>query len=223
MKRQTKMLQVLLAAMTISFAFGSTGCLINVMALPYFLFAGDPVVKPPVKLLEKRRDKKNVLVLGYADPSLRFGFSSIDDEIAGLLINEISEKEDNLTLIPERKVRGWRDTTPTWTDMSLQEIGEHFDVDYVLFFEVASMTLNQTKNQFLLQGMTRVNVKIHDCNKDMIIFDDVYTREYPPERSIQLSDVSSEEQFRRMFVRTIAREISWYVVPHRHADEISDI
>jgi hypothetical protein len=223
MKRQRRLLQVLFAVMTVSLAFGSTGCLINVMALPYFLFAGDPSIKPPVKLLEKRRDHKKVLVLGYADPSLKFGFNSIDDEIAGLLINEIAEKEDNLELVPERKVRSWRDTTPTWTDMSLQQIGEHFDVDYVIFFEVAAMTLNQTKNQFLLQGMTRVNLKIQDCNKDAMIFEEVYTREYPPERSIQLSDVSSEEQFRRMFVRTIAREISWYVVPHKHADEISDI
>lgn len=223
MRTRNPLAKILLACVVASLSLGSTGCLINVMALPYFLFAGEPVVKPPVKLLEKRRDKKKVLVLGFADASLKFGFSAVDDELTGLLISEIAEKEDRLELVPERKVRGWRDTNSHWTDKSLQEIGEHFDVDYVYFFEVAGMSLNETKNQYLLQGTTRILVKIHDVNKDGIIFDDVYTREYPPERSIPLTDVTSEEHFRRMFMRVIARELAWYVVPHRHKDELSDI
>ncbi|MFO0945081.1 MAG: hypothetical protein U1D30_03915 [Planctomycetota bacterium] len=210
----------LLAAATM---FTSSGCLVNVMALPYFLFAGEPTVKPPVKLLQKRRDEKKVLVLGFADPSLKFGFDAVDDELTGLIIGEIMEKEKRLEVIPERKVRGWRDTNPHWTDKSLQEIGENFDVDYVIFFEVSTLSLNETKNQYLLQGKTKVIVKIHDVNKDAQIFNDTYQREYPPERAVPLTDFSSEEQFRRLFLRTIAREISWYVVPHRHADEISDI
>lgn len=214
----------LIAAMlAVATALTSTGCIINMMALPYFLFAGEPTVKPPVKLLTKRREEKSVLVLGFADPSLKFGFDAVDDELTGLIIGEIMAKEKRLNLVPERKIRGWRDTNPHWIDKSLQEIGEHFDVDYVLFFEVASLTLNETKNQYLLQGKTKVIVKIHDCNKDAQIFNDTYQREYPPERAVPLTDVSSEEQFRRLFLRTIAREISWYVVPHRHADEISDI
>ena len=56
-----------------------------------------------------------------------------------------------------------------------------------------------------------------------MIFSDVFEKDYPTERSIELQDVTSEEQFRRLFLRRIAEELSWYVVPHRAADEIEDV
>lgn len=204
-------------------AFLQTGCLVNMMALPFFLFAGESLTDPAVKLVKGKRDHKKVVVIPYADASMRFGFDALDTDLAGLVVTEIANGDDRLEVVPERKVRAWRDQNPQWIESSLQKVGEHFDADYVIFFEVQKFTLNETKNQFLLQATCDITVRVHDVAKDTQIFDQVYHREYPPGRAVPLSEVVTEEQFRTKFLRTVARELSWYVVPHKFAEEINDL
>lgn len=200
---------------------GVTGCtsFVNMMAVPYFLIAGEPEKEPPVKILKGKKDHKKLVVLSYAESGLRWGYDAVDSELTSLMIGEMVQAEKRLEVIPERKVRDWRDKTPNWSNMSLQSIGEHFDCDYVMFIEVRKFTLNEAKNQFLLKGNVNVMVKIHDVAKESLVFDDVYAREYPPNRSVSVTDVASEEQFRRLFLRTVAKELSWYVLPHKVEDE----
>ena len=52
------------------------------------------------------------------------------------------------------------------------------------------------------------------------IFDDTYHRDYPPHRAVQVTD-TSEDRFQEAFLRTVARELSWYVVPHQYSDQIA--
>ncbi|MBY0588946.1 hypothetical protein K2X85_17370 [bacterium] len=201
----------------------AVGCQLNVLALPYFLIAGEPKVDPAFKLVEKRKETKRVLVLAYADTGIRWGYQAIDDELTGLLVNQIQTADKRLEMVPDRSVREWKDRNADWVDKDPQMIGEHFDVDYVLFVEVTAFTLNTTQNQFLLQGHCDVLFKVWDVNKESLVFSNVFEKDYPSERSIELQDVTSEEQFRRLFLRRIAEELSWYVVPHRSADEIEDV
>lgn len=203
-------------------AIASSGCAVNMLSLPYFLFVGEQMVPPKVKLVEKKKDKKKLLVLSYANSGLQWGFDAIDDELTALLIQEISQAENRLEVIPERTVREWRDVNAGWADKSLQEIGDHFDVDYVLFIECADFQLNEGKNQYLLKGKTKVSVKVHDVNKKQIIYETDYLRSYPRERVVSINDVQSEDQFRKSFLRRIAKELSWYVAPHKAGDEIED-
>lgn len=199
------------------------GCQLNVLAIPYFLIAGEPKVPPAYKLVEKRKDTKRVLVLAFADTGLRWGYQAIDDELTGLLSSQLQLGDKRLEVVPDRSVREWKDRNADWVDKDPQMIGEHFDVDYVLFVEITSFSLNTTQNQFLLQGHCDVLFKVWDVNKESMVFSDVFEKDYPTERSIELQDVTSEEQFRRLFLRRIAEELSWYVVPHRAADEIEDV
>lgn len=209
--------------LAVAMLLSTTGCFVNMMAAPFFLFGKDPTIDPPLKLLKGRRDSKKVLVISYADNGLRFGFDSIDEDICSLAGAAIALGDKRFEVVPARKARAWRDSNPNWSDLSLQEIGEQFDVDYVMFMEVTRFSLNETKNQFLLQGSINVKVKVHDIAVDQMILDEMYQREYPPNRAVPLTDVASEEQFRRMFLATVGREISWYLVPHRAADEISEL
>jgi hypothetical protein len=200
-----------------------TGCAVNVLALPYFLFGGEPKVDPPIKLCESRKDTKRVLVLAFADTSIQWGYQSVDDELTGQLVSEILQGDKRIEVVPQQTVNEWKDRNANWIDRDPQTIGEHFDVDYVLFVEVTSFSLNTTRNQYLLQGHCDVLFKIWDVNKENLAFSDVLEKDYPSHRSVELQNVASEEQFRRMFLRRIAQELSWYVVPHRSADEIEDL
>lgn len=200
----------------------NVGCAVNMLALPYFLFAGEPKIPPPVSLCEKKKDTKRILVLAFADNSIQWGHQSVDDELTGLLVSQIIQADKRFEVVPERAIREWKDRNSNWIDKDPQAIGEHFDVDYVLFVEVTTFNLNTTRNQFLLQGHADVLFKVWDVNKDALLFSDVFERDYPSNRSIELQDLQSEDQFRRMFLRRVAQELSWYIVPHQTADEIDD-
>lgn len=201
----------------------SGGCAIDMLALPYFLFAGEPRIDPAIKLCEKKKDRKRVLVLTFADSSIQWGYQSVDNELNGLLLNEIAMNEPRLELVPDTAIREWKDRNADWIDKDPQTIGEHFDVDYVIFVELTAFNLNTTRNQFLLQGHCDVLFKVWDVNSSSMVFSNVFEKDYPSNRSIELQDVTSEEQFRRLFLRRLAKEISWNVVPHRVADEIEDV
>jgi hypothetical protein len=201
----------------------AVGCQLNVLALPYFLIAGEPTIDPAFKLCEKRKETKRVLVLAFADTGLRWGYQAVDEELTGLLVSQLQTGDKRLEIVPERSIREWKDRNADWVDKDPQMIGEHFDVDYVLFVEITAFSLNTTQNQFLLQGHCDILFKVWDVNKEALVFSDVFEKDYPSERSIELQDVTSEEQFRRLFLRRIAEELSWYVVPHRNADEIEDV
>jgi hypothetical protein len=199
------------------------GCSLDVLALPYFMFAGEPKTHPPVQLCKGRKDKKKLLVLVYADTGIQWGYQAVDAELTGLLIGQIAQGDSRIELVPERTIREWKDRNADWMDKDPQAIGEHFDVDYILFAEITSFTLNTTRNQFLLQGHTDILLKIWDVNAEEVIFSSVFERDYPSARQVELQSVASEEDFRRKFLRRIARELSWHVVPHRAADLVEDI
>lgn len=201
-------------------ACASTGCALAKFASFLLPEASMP---PKVELLTSRRATKKIVCVPFAEAGLRFSFDSLDSDLNKMLCMEIGSREKRFEVVPEQKVGAWRDQNPNWADMSLQSIGEHFDADFVFFYEVRRFSLNETKNQFLLQGGANVRVKIHDVAKDNTVLEDGYQREYPPERSVPVSAELSEETFRKKFLRTIARELSWYILPHRIADEISDL
>lgn len=223
LRAQVKVAGTILA---VAAALGMAGCSgsVNLLALPYFLLGGkEPMIPPRVELSKGRKDKRKLLVLCYAEPGLQFGFDSIDEALCGLIIGELARNEPRFEVTPERKVRAWVDLNPKWHLHDLAEIGEQFDVDYVLYFEVVDFHLNETKNQYLLKGGARVHVDIHDVNANKRMLQTDYEREYPPHRAVPLTDVRSEEQFRDMFLRTIARELSWNVLPHRMQDQAMDL
>jgi hypothetical protein len=213
----------LILALATSLVLSAGGCAVNVLAIPYFLMGGEPRIQPPVKLCEKKKDTKRVLVLAFADTGIQWGYQSVDDELTGLLVSEILQGDKRIEVVPEQTINEWKDRNANWIDRDPQTIGEHFDVDYVLFVEVTSFSLNTTRNQYLLQGHSDVLFKVWDVNKETLAFSDVLEKDFPSNRSVELQNVSSEEQFRRLFLRRIARELSWYIVPHQAADEIEDL
>lgn len=203
-------------------AFTSTGCFVNMLALPYFLIAGEPTIDPAWDLLDGKRDRKTIAVVSYADSGLRFGYDRPESELVDLVIGELAMAESRFDLVPSRDIRDWCDRNPDWVERPMTLIGEHFDADYVLMIEVTDFDLNRTKNQYLLKGSASVLIKLYDVAKELQVFDDLYEREYPPHRAVPVSEIASEGAFRRRFLQVIAKELSWYLVPHRFEDAMAD-
>jgi hypothetical protein len=202
------------AALLGLFAVGSIGCsgFVNVLALPA-IFTGGENIPPEVKLGGNRADPTKVLVLSFANTDLRWGNDSVDDELTAMLSSELS-KDPNLKTVPERKVRAWRDLHPRWASKSLQDIGEEFEADYVILLEVTEFEVSEPKSPFLLQGKSKVRVKVHDVKKDNVIHRDEFARNYPARGPIPLTDVPSQESFKLRFLQTVAKELSWKFIPH---------
>jgi hypothetical protein len=200
---------LLWSGLLVATLLASTGC-----QLAYFAMLGqEHTVDPHKPLVHGRKDTKKVVVLAYARNELRFTYDALDDDFAKLLGAAITMGE----------VRKWRNDHPDWMEKQLRDIGDHFDADYVLVAEFHSFSINDSADQFLLQGRTSILFRIFDVAANDTMYDTTYSREYPPNRHVPLTDVASEKAFRDRFLATAAREISWYVVPHRRRDELSDI
>jgi len=200
----------------------SGGCsgMVNMLAIPA-LFTGSETIEPKVKLLKDRHATAKVLVLSYANSDLRWGNDLVDEELTAKLGAELA-KNDRIKLVPERKIRAWRDLHPRWENKPLQSIGEEFDVDFVVFLEVTDFAVSNPKSPYLLQGKAKVNFKVHDVKKDRQAFSETYSRDFPANRPVPASDVPSNEAFRDGFVYAMARELSWNLVPRSVTETIQD-
>ena len=203
-------------------AVATTGCsgMVNMLALPA-LFTGAECIEPKVKLVKGKHDKAKILVLSYANTDLRWGNDSVDEEITAMLSAELSQ-EPRFKITPERKVRAWKDLNPRWSAKGPQAIGEEFEVDFVVMLEVTEFAVQEPKSPFLLQGRTKATIKVHDVKKDMQVYTDIYTREFPSTGPIPASDVSSQDGFKIKFMKTLAKELSWTLVAHPSADVAND-
>ena len=210
---------VALAGLAASAATGCSG-MVNVLAIPA-LFTGSECIEPEVKLVKGRHDSARVLVLSYANADLRWGNDSVDEEITAMLSAELS-KESRFKITPERKVRAWKDLNPRWARKNAQEIGEEFEVDYVVTLEVTDFAVQEPKSPFLLQGRAKAKIRVHDVKKDQMVYDDVFTRDFPSTGPIPAQDVASQDGFKIKFMRTLARELSWKLVAHPASDVAKD-
>lgn len=217
-----RVLPICLSVMVPIVASGCLGGVVNMMALPYFIMRGDARQDPlGVSLVKAKKETRRLVVIPYADFGLRNGFGALDEDLAGMLIAEIVKAEDRLKIVPERKVREWKDVRGDWGEWTSQQIGEHFDVDYVVYFEIANFKLSDPKNPYLLQGNTRVLFRVYDVNRETEIFSDVYERDFPPNRPVSVTEIS-EGEFQRRFLRRVAKELSWFITPHESVDPITD-
>lgn len=204
-----------MAAMTLVFT-SMTGCF-NPQAIWWLASGGkDPTVPPQLELLDGKKDRQSLLVITYANSELKFGYDAIDDALCSQVIAEVAQQEERFDLVPERKVRSWKDENPDWADHPILDIGLAFDVRYVLFLEVDDFSLNQTNNTFLYQGHISTRVRVFDVDREVMLLDEMFSAQYPPNRPLQVQEVRSEIEFQNEFLQDAAQQIAWYIVPHEY-------
>src|SRR5438270_7966363 len=121
-----------------------TGC--NIGALPYFLGVGDDSRQPGDMRLAREDGKEvKVAVLVYSGVETRPEFITTDRELSGALTRQLQQScernKEKVSFVAPSKIQEFKNNHPDWHTMKLDEIGERFKADYVIYLELESMSL----------------------------------------------------------------------------------
>lgn len=205
-----------------------TGC--DLLQLPYFLYYGvDPKQDPQWVTLADTNDTKRevkVAVLVSSGVETRPEFIRVDRELTTLLTlkmqKSFEEDEQKVTFVSPRKIEKFKDDHPGWSTMELPEIGKFFDVDFVIFLDIESMSLHESgSHDQLFYGRASITINVFDKKKpEDYPVPKQYVCEFPKSRGpIPVSD-GNLTQFRLNFLDYIATHVSWYFTTHRISDDI---
>jgi hypothetical protein len=204
-----------------------TGC--NMLSLPFFLMMGmNPKHEPPCRLASADKNKEvKVVILAYSGLQTQTEFLRVDRELTSRLARQLQqgfkENKEKVTLVSARQVEKYKDEHPNWHAKDLVEIGEHFDADYVIDLDIASLTLYEpgSANQ-LYRGRAAIAVCVVDVHKpdDDPLFKKPYTCEYPKTGAVPAGD-GSGPKFRDTFLDHVAKELSWFFTAHPVDSDLS--
>jgi hypothetical protein len=201
------------------------GC--NLMALPYFLMPSDPSYPPPCKLASDDKEKTvRVAIQAWTGMETRPEFLKIDRELGLLLAQHLQESykknKEKVTIVPVSRMEKYKDDHPNWRQQEPQEIGKHFQADYIIDLDVGSITLYEPGSaNTLFRGRAEVSIDVVDVHKasEGPIFRKEYTCEYPRAKGPIPAGDSNVAQFRQAFLEVVAREISWLFTSHLVDDD----
>jgi hypothetical protein len=210
-------LLVLAAALT-------TGC--NLPALIYFLSPhGDPREKPELMALEAEEKGKDarVVILAYSGIETRPEFITADRDLTALLTQELQQsfKEDQkrVKIVPAAKVQEFKNNHPDWhTD--LVQVGKHFGADYVIYLEIGSLSMYETGNQ-IYHGRADIEVSVVNMRTpDESPSPVQLSCEYPKVKTMPVDD-TPPRTFYMLFMKYVAKHLSWYFIPHEAGQDIT--
>jgi len=211
---------LLLAGLMTVLSFAA-GC--NVIGTAMYVFGPEPKRDPELVRLASDDKKKEVKVVMIASSGMETGpdFMRVDRELSNYLAKALDDgfkvNEEKVTIVPTRQVERFKDETPNWQTLDLQEIGKKFKADYVISLEINSLSVFEkgSANQ-LYRGNADISIKVADLNKpeDYPICKE-FRDQFPSEMKgpIPVGD-SSPQQFKQTFLAHIALKLSWYFTAH---------
>lgn len=206
--------------------FAFAGC--NPITLSYFLF-GAPENKLPAEFpLGNGKKEVKVLVLFSAPLDLSLDFLGADRMLTSEFIQALAqgtkENKEKVTIISTRQVDKYKEDHPNWRTRNPAEIGEAFEANYVINFEIQElrMFMPGSRRQFF-QGYARVTGTGYDLTKEDQEPRDLqeFTLEYPRGTPIEVGNNDSISKFRQRFIQQIAAELSWKFTAHEIRDKVA--
>lgn len=213
-----------LAGLMLVAALLGTGC--NVLSLPYFLFPASSKYPPGLVKLssDNKKHPSKVVILAYLATEGGPELIQADRELGRSLIQHlqvaVKENEEKVELIPGRKVEKFKNEHPDWHAMDMQDIGKHFDVDYVVFVEIEGIDLYETgSHKMMYRGQAEVKVYVQDmAHPDDDPITHPYHCEYPPSGPRPVDDTNLAT-FRHDFLEYVAEHLSWLFTAHSTREE----
>lgn len=195
------------------------GC--NYFILLGYLIGGPPQLQP---LFEKETQKSftdkgvRVAVVAYAPDDLTKFHDNIDralsHKVAALLMR------NKVEIVNPDNVTAWMLQNPDWD--SPTEIGEDFDVNYVVYVDISEFSLYEPDSTSLFRGRCDAIVSVYEMETDgdgKRIFTKNVTSLYPTQVPRSASDVSYD-QFRHEYFFRLADEIGRLFYPYGNGDDI---
>ncbi|MGB2937104.1 MAG: hypothetical protein WBD05_02730 [Phycisphaerae bacterium] len=140
------------------FGFAASGCYLPHLGV--WLFGPRKITKE-VKA-EHRLESERLVIVPYAGTDVLFTYPMAPIEISQALVNEIGQNlSDRVeTIIHPVQVVRWQESTLDWPNMSLAEIGGHFQADTVLYVELERYTMVEERSANLFRGRAKARVQV---------------------------------------------------------------
>lgn len=213
-------------AWALAAALLTTGC--KASALPYFL-AGCPDPRRPAGEMElvvpEKAKEAKVLILVHSSVEPGPDFVGADRELSGLLSRRLTEackeNDQNVTVVHPNKVQEFKNEHPDWHSMDLRDVGARFDVDYVIAFDIESLSLYEKgSSNTLYRGRAEITITLinmHKPDEDPIVAHASET--YPEVRGPIPADDQNARQFYLAFVNYLSHHLCWRFAAHPIKDE----
>ena len=198
----------------------NVGCTSAPFILASYLIGGPPSIEPDfdakthISLSEKER---KVLVLCYAPTEVKWDFDAIDRELARHVSHRLAQNK--IIVSDPEVVNAWLDQNSDWDRPS--EVGAAFDVDYVIFIELASYSLYEENSSNLFRGRCDAVVSVYemDGNDGHKIFEKELPSRYPVHSPVSTTEKSVYD-FKRMYMSRLSEEIGWMFYEHYSGDNV---
>lgn len=207
----------------------SAGC--NIPALSYFLLNGPDPQQPPdcMKLVpdEKNKDKEvKVVMLSSAPGEIRPEYLRVDRDLSEAVSRKLrdyyKENKEKVNLMPISKVERFKDDHPDWRTWELSDIGKHFKADYVIDFEISSISFYEDHAKQLYRGRAAISTTLVCMHK---LDDGVQRKEFICEFPLSRGPVpvgdTNLPKFRAEFLDYVAKRLTWYFVPHALSHDVT--
>jgi hypothetical protein len=207
---------MLAAALLVGTALAANGC--SPGSLGALLMLGqDPKIEAECKLADSRKEIKVVVVV---DGGMNFSpeLGQIDHQLASKLTDVLRERfkanNERVSVVPSYKVEAFRQRQLDWRGLSAQEIGKHFDADYVINLDITKISLYLEKSaSSFYRGRAEIAVKVLAINapdgEGLKFSKDYVCQEYPRSRPIETSEIGVGI-FRAQFLNHVSQELSRY-------------
>ena len=205
-----------LAATALVVAIGGIGCnpiqMANFMLMPF----ASTNCPPNCSLDVPGKESKVVLIVKHENGDLDLTFKDAPDVIARRLVTLLEqrykENGDKIKIVPVSKVQSYLAKNRDLAALSPQEIGKHFEADYVVCLSLEPMTLYEHGSHgHLYHGNVEIHIAVTDINEDGggLKYDDMYTCTYP-RRGPEDASSMSPAMFRLRFLDRVAKDLVPY-------------
>ncbi|WP_298866458.1 hypothetical protein [uncultured Gimesia sp.] len=140
-----------------------SGC--NYFILLGYLIGGPPSIEPDfdAQTQKSMTDKDiTVAIVCYAPLELQYNFDGIHNDLARYTTFRLHEH--NVKVINPDRIRAWLDENPDWDKP--EEIGEAFDVSYVIHIELHEYSLYEENSSDLYRGRAEGMVTVYEMDED---------------------------------------------------------
>jgi hypothetical protein len=209
-----------LAALLVAVFVVTLGCN-PIQTIGYFI-APDSIVPPTCPLTIKGKDVKVLIIAAHAgplpsDPALMRSDWDLSGKLTQILEEHYKENKERVKVIPPSQVKTYMNGHPRWRELPPQDIGKHFDADWVINLEIASISLfDRSSANFFYHGNAEIQVTVTDVHKPVgegTVFDEPYQLEYPKSHPMERGEMSVQ-QFRAKFIDRLAKDLSQYFAAH---------
>jgi hypothetical protein len=203
------------------------GC--NPITSIFFLASGwrEQMVEPEFGLASKDKKEVKVVILPYAAPGLALSYPGIERTLGGLLARQLQDRckanRDRVTVVPIAEVDKYKSSHPRWKTTGAREIAAQFDADYVLDVDIGAFDLKEPGSPNMIRGRINVSVAVIDARRpdNEPVYRKEYSRMYPKPGALEMSTDVNPEQFRQVFLNSVAVELSTLFTAFPYKDKIS--